>query len=59
MNKYLRMNINNEEEKDFLPQKKQTMVESMYLEEPSKKKKKFGVMVDIKQLRGTANMPHL
>ena len=34
------------------------MAESMYIEEVSKKKK-FGVMVDIKQLRGTANMPHL
>ena len=31
----------------------------MFNIDEKKKNKKFGVMIDIKQLRGTSNMPHL
>jgi len=61
--KYLRMTIPNEEEKEveFKSIKQIKMSESMFNpgEDLLKKKKKMGVMVDIRQLRGTANMPQL
>ena len=62
--KYLRMSIPNEEEREggFASSRKAKMSESMFNpgEDPvQKKKKKMGVMIDIKQLRGTANMPQL
>ena len=57
------MSIPNEEEREggFTSGKKGKMSESMFNpgEDPVKKKKKMGVMIDIKQLRGTANMPQL
>ena len=56
------MSIPNEEEREggFASGRKAKMSESMFNPGDSgQKKKKMGVMIDIKQLRGTANMPQL
>ena len=59
-NKYMRLSACNEEEMQggFLSPKKNRMSETLF--EPAEqisKKKKFKVLVDLKQLRGTSHMP--